>query len=47
MRSKLDVKIGADRPGLAREDQAIPQVVGFQDVAPRHIDLTDDEGRHT
>ena len=47
MRSKLDVKIGAGRPGLAREDQAVPQVVGFEEVARRHIDLTRDDGRHT
>jgi hypothetical protein len=47
MRSKLDVKIGAGRPGLARENKAVPQVVGFQDVACRHIDLTHDNGRHT
>lgn len=47
MRSKLDVKIGAGRPGLAREDQAVLQVVGFEQVACRHIDLTRDDGRHT
>ena len=47
MRSKLDVKIGAGRPGLTREDQAVLQVVGFQHVACLHIDLTRDDGRHT
>ena len=47
MRSKLDVKIGAGRPGPARENQAVPQVVGFQHVAGRHIDLTHGDGRHT
>jgi hypothetical protein len=47
MRSKFDVKIGAGRPGLARENQAVLQVVGVQQVACRHIDLTRDDGRHT
>ena len=47
MRSKLDVQIGAGRPGLARQNQTVAQVVGFQDVACRHIHLTHDDGRHT
>jgi len=47
MRSERDVKIGAGRPGLTRENQAVAQVVGFQDVACRHIDLAHDDGRHT
>jgi hypothetical protein len=46
MRSKLDVKIGAGRRGLARENQAVSKVVGLQDVAPRHVDLALDDGRH-
>jgi hypothetical protein len=46
MQSKLDVKISAGRRGLARENQATPQVVGFQDVACGHVDLTLDDGRH-
>ena len=45
MRSKFDVKTGAGRPGLARENQAVLQVVGVQQVACRHIDLTRDDGR--
>ena len=45
MRSKLDVNIGAGRRGLARENQAVSQVVGLEDVAPRHLDLALDDGR--
>jgi hypothetical protein len=41
------VKVGAGGSGLARENQAVLQVGGFQDVACRHIDLTRDDGRHT
>jgi hypothetical protein len=40
------VHIGAHRLGLARENQAIPQIFGLEDVARRHVDLTLDDGRH-
>jgi hypothetical protein len=44
--SELNVKIGAHRPGLTRQDQTLPQIVGLEDVAGRHVDLTLDDGRH-
>jgi len=40
------VKIGAGRPGLTRENQAIPQIVSLKDAARRHIDLTLDDCCH-
>jgi len=40
------VYISAGRPGLAGEDQAVPQIVGLEDVARRHVDFTLDYGRH-
>ena len=39
MRSKLDAQLDAHRPGLTRQNQAVPQVFGFQEVARRHVDL--------
>ena len=47
MRSKFDVQIGAHRPGLTRQDQTLPQIIGLEDVARHHVDLTLDDGRHT
>jgi hypothetical protein len=44
MRSKLDVHIGAHRPGLTRENQAVPEILGLEDVARRHVDLALDDG---
>jgi hypothetical protein len=46
MRSELDMKIGAHRPGLTPQNQALPQIDGLEDVAGRHVDLTLDDGRH-
>jgi hypothetical protein len=46
MRSKLDVHIGAHRPGLTRENQAVQEILGLEDVACRHVDLTLDDGSH-
>jgi NAD(P)-dependent dehydrogenase (short-subunit alcohol dehydrogenase family) len=40
------VKISTGRPGLTRQNQAVPQIVSLEDVARRHIDLTLDDGRH-
>jgi len=40
------VQIGADRPGLASENQAIAQIVGLEDVLRCHVDLTLNRGRH-
>jgi hypothetical protein len=46
MRSKLDVKISAGRPGLTRQNQAVPQIFGLEDVACRHVDVSLDDGGH-
>jgi hypothetical protein len=46
MRSELDMQLRADRPGLTPEDQAVPQVVGLEYLARRHVDLTLDQGCH-
>jgi hypothetical protein len=46
MRSKLDVHIGAHRPGLTRENQAVLEIFGLEDVARCHVDLTFDDGGH-
>jgi hypothetical protein len=40
------VQIGAHRPGLTRQNQAVPYVVGLENIARRHFDLTPDDGRH-
>jgi hypothetical protein len=46
MGSKLDVHVGARRPGLTRENPAVPEILGLEDVAWRHVDLTLDDGSH-
>ena len=46
MQSKLDVHVGAHRPGLTGENQAVPEIPGLEDVARRHVDLTLDDGGH-
>ncbi len=39
--------LGAGWPDLAGENQAVPQIVGVQNVARRHVDITVDHSRHT
>jgi hypothetical protein len=40
MRSKPDVHIGAHRRGPTRENQAVLEIFGLEDVARCHVDLT-------
>jgi hypothetical protein len=47
MRSELDMQPRAHRAGLTRQNQAIPQVIGLEDVAHGHVNLTLDKGRYT
>jgi hypothetical protein len=44
--SELDAQIGAHRPGLTRQNQTVPQVFGFENVARRHVDVALEDGRH-
>jgi hypothetical protein len=42
MRSELDVHIDAHRPGLTRENQAVGEIHGPEDVGYRHVDQGSD-----
>jgi hypothetical protein len=44
LESKLDVEIGAGRPRLARENQAVPDVVRSEDLTVGHIDFAPHDG---
>jgi hypothetical protein len=46
MGSKFDLHIGAGRSGLTRENEAVLEIFGLEDVARRHVDLTSDDGGH-
>ena len=40
------MKISADRPDLTGEDQAVPQIFSFEDVARGHVDFALYYGGH-
>lgn len=45
--SKLDVHRVGDGPGLARQDQAGPTILGLKYVARTHVDLAGHDAAHT
>jgi hypothetical protein len=47
LQSKFDAQFRAYRPGLARQDQTVPEIVGLEDLARGHLNVTLDDGRHT
>jgi hypothetical protein len=44
--SKLDPHVVGDWSGLAGQDQTGLTVLGFEDIARRHVDLTGNDGAH-
>jgi hypothetical protein len=46
MRSELDMQPRAHGVGLTRQNQSISQVIGLEDVARGHVNITLDQGRH-
>jgi hypothetical protein len=44
--SKFDADLVGERAGLAGQDETGLTILGFEDIARRHVDITGDDGAH-